>query len=226
MASRQHPIRIAAGTFVLLLLGAMGSYTWARAKVYRNEETLWQDNFSKNPNAWQGHNRIGQLFFNQGRFPEAAQHFERAAELKPELADNYNSLGLAYCRLNRFEEGIAEYRKGLRLKEEKPSTAKSKPTATMRTNLANALTITGNNLSESAADREKAMERYQEAISEYEKALEIEPEHPAIHRNLGILLARLGRNEEAIAHLRKVLQLVPNEPMAREALDALESQRQ
>jgi tetratricopeptide (TPR) repeat protein len=222
-ASRQRAIRITVGTLVLLLLGAMGSYTWARAKVYRNEETLWQDNFSKNPNAWQGHNRIGQLFFNQGRFLEAAQHFERAAELKPELADNYNSLGLAYCRLNRFEEGIAEYRKGLELKEEKPSTSKSEPTATMRTNLANALTITGNNFSES--DSRKAMERYQEAIIEYEKALEIEPEQPAIHRNLGILLARLGRNDEAIAHLRKVLQLVPDEPLARETLDALESQR-
>jgi len=222
-ASRQRAIRITVGTLVLLLLGAMGSYTWARAKVYRNEETLWQDNFSKNPNAWQGHNRIGQLFFNQGRFLEAAQHFEQAAELKPELADNYNSLGLAYCRLNRFEEGIAEYRKGLELKEEKPSTSKSEPTATMRTNLANALTITGNNFSES--DSRKAMERYQEAIIEYEKALEIEPEQPAIHRNLGILLARLGRNDEAIAHLRKVLQLVPDEPLARETLDALESQR-
>ena len=46
-------------------------------------------------------------------------------------------------------------------------------------------------------------------------SLTIEPEHPAIHRNLGILLAQLGRNEEAIVHLRKVLQLVPNEPAAR-----------
>ena len=141
-AARQA-IRITTGVVVLFLLGAMGNYTWARAKVYRNEETLWEDNFSKNPNAWQGHNRIGQLSFNQGRFPEAAQHFKRAVELKPELADNYNSLGLAYCRLNRFEEGIAEYRKGLQLKEEKPATAKSRATATMRTNLANALTLTG-----------------------------------------------------------------------------------
>ena len=236
--SRPRWIKIVTGAVVTLLLGAIGSYTWARTEIYRNEETLWQDNFSKNPDAWQAHTRIGQLFFDKGKFAEAAQHFKRATELKPEIPDNYNSLGLAYCRLERFDEGIVEYRKALQLKGEKPSAAKSAGVATMRTNLANALTLTANNLIDSArvlfeqgaaiaaeADRKTAMERYEEAISEYEKALELEPQHPAIHRNLGLVLIRLGRYDEAIVHLQTVLRLVPNEPTAREALDAIERQR-
>ena len=234
----RREIRIATATIILLLLGLMGSYTWARAGVYRDEQTLWQDNFSKNPNTWQGHNRVGQFLFSQEKFAEAAPHFERAVQLKPELADNYNLLGLVYCRLQRFEEGIAQYRKGLQLKEEKPATAQSVSTATMRVNLANALALTGNTFSDLAraasdqgdtaaaeADTKEANARFTEAIEQYEKALAIEPEHPAIHRNLGILLAQLGRNEEAIVHLRKVLQLVPNEPSARETLEAIEAQR-
>jgi Flp pilus assembly protein TadD len=238
LESPRRWIKIVTGAVVVLLIGAMGAYTWARTEIYRNEETLWQDNFSKNPDAWQGHNRIGQVFFDQGKFAEAAQHFKRATELKPELPDNYNSLGLAYCRLERFDEGIVEYRKALQLKEEKSSTAKSAGVATMRTNLANALTLTANNLMDSAqalsgesaiiaaeADRKAAMERYNEAVNEYEKALELEPQHPAIHRNLGLVLIRLGRHDEAIVHLRTVLRLVPNEPTAREALDAIERQR-
>jgi len=198
----RREIRIATTTIILVLLGLMGIYTWARAEVYRDEQTLWQDNFSKNPNAWQGHNRVGRLFFNQEKFAEAAYHFERAAQLKPELADNYNYVGLAYCRLQRFEEGIAQYRKGLQLKEERPSTAQSVSTATMRVNLANALALTGNTFSDLAraasdqgdvaaaqADTKEANTRFAEAIEQYEKALAIEPEHPAIHRNLGILLS-------------------------------------
>src|SRR5205823_5632368 len=144
---------------------------------------------------------------------------------------NHNWLGLAYCRLEKFEQGINEYRTALRLKENKPSTANTAATATIRTNLANALTITANNLSEkhktqtgpsldNSAGKE-AIDRYREAISEYEKALEIEPEQPAIHRNLGLVLARLGRTSDAILHLRKVLQYQPNEPVAREMLDTL-----
>ena len=137
-------------------------------------------------------------------------------QLKPELADNYNLLGLVYCRLQRFEEGIAQYRKGLQLKEERTATAQSVSTATMRVNLANALALTGNTFSDLAraasdqgdtaaaeADTKEANARFTEAIEQYEKALAIEPEHPAIHRNLGILLAQLGRNEEAIRAFAK-----------------------
>ena len=69
------------------------------------------------------------------------------------------------------------------------------------------------------------MRRYEEAIAQYEKALELEPNHPAIHRNLGLLLAHLGRFDEAEAHLRATLQIVPNEPTAQETLKEIEAQR-
>ncbi len=225
-AWRQRGVKIATIAIILSLLGAMGTYTYGRAEIYRSEETLWRDNLSKNPDAWQAQIRLGQLFFKQERYAEAVYHCERAVQLKPELADNRNLLGLVYCRLSRFGEGIAEYRKALQLKEAKSFTATSNDVATIRTNLANALTITANNLSDSvSAIPDEAMRRYEEAIHEYKKALELEPQQPAIHRNLGLLLARLGRYDEAAAHLRATLQIVPDEPLARETLDAIEASK-
>src|SRR6266567_8113536 len=221
---RQRATKIATAAIVTLLVGAMGTDAFSRAEIYRNEERLWQDNLSKNPDAWQAHIQIAQRRFNQERYAETAYHAGRAAELKPELADIHNLLGLAYCRLKRFDEGIAEYRTALQLKEAKSSTAKSAAVATIRTNLANALTITAERLSQSASTvPEEAMRRYEEAIRQYEEALELDPQQPAIHRNLGMLLAQLGRYDEAIAHLRATLQMVPNEPLARETLDAIEA---
>jgi Flp pilus assembly protein TadD len=153
-------------------------------------------------------------------------HLQRVVQLKPELADNHNLLGLVYCRLGRFEEGIAEYREALQLKEAKSSTAASDIVATIRTNLANALAITASNLSGSSATiPEEALKRYEEAIEQYEKALELEPQQPAIHRNLGMLLVRLGRYDEAEAHLRATLEIVPNEPAARATLEEIEAKR-
>src|SRR5438552_5558769 len=222
---RQRMTKIATATVVTLLVGAMGTYAFSRAEVYRNEETLWQDNLSKNPDAWQAHIQIAQCRFDQERYAEAAYHSRRAAELKPELADIHNLLGLAYCRLERFNEGIAEYRTALQLKEGKPSTARNASVAKIRTNLANALTITANRLSESVPIPEEAKRRYEEAIRQYEAALERDPQQPAIHRNLGMLLIKLGRYDEAIPHLRATLQIVPNEPVARELLDAIEASR-
>jgi Flp pilus assembly protein TadD len=221
---RQRATKIATATIFTLLVGAMGTYAFSRAEVYRNEETLWQDNLSKNPDAWQAHIMMAQRRFKQERYAEAAYHAGRAAELKPELADIHNELGLAYCRLERFEEGIAEYRAALQLKEAKPSSARSAGVAKIRANLANALAITANHLSESAPTvPEEAMRRYDEAVRQYEEALELDPQQPAIHRNLGMLLAQLGRYDEAIPHLRATLQMVPNEPAARETLDAIEA---
>jgi Flp pilus assembly protein TadD len=222
----QRQPKIATATVVTLLVAALCTYALVRAEVYRNEETLWQDNLSKNPDAWQAHIMMAQRRFKQERYAEAAYHAGRAAELKPELADIHNQLGLAYCRLERFEEGIAEYRKALQLKEAKPSTARSAGVAKIRANLANALAITANHLSESAPTvPEQAMHRYDEAIRQYEEALDLDPQQPAIHRNLGMLLAQLGRYDEAIPHLRATLQMVPNEPVARETLDAIEATR-
>ena len=223
---RQRATKIATASAVTLLVGAMGTYAFARGEVYRNEETLWPDNLSKNPGAWQAHIMMAQRRFNQERFAEAAYHAGRAAELKPELADIHNQLGLAYCRLERFEEGIAEYRKALQLKEAKPSTARSAGVAKIRGNLANALAITANQLSESGPPvPEEATHRCDEAIRQYEESLELDPQQPAIHRNLGMLLAQLGRYDEAIPHLRATLQLVPNEPTARQLLDEIEARR-
>jgi Flp pilus assembly protein TadD len=233
-ARQRQGIRIALAVVVLPLLGAMGAYTWDRAGVFRNEETLWHDTLAKNPDAWQAHARLGQLFFRQGKYGEAAQEFERMVRLKPELPEHHYLLGQAYCRLRRFKEGIAQYREALQLKEGKSMPADNASVAMIRVDLANALAIAANNLSGSAntfpggtsglgGRNGEAMRLYNEAVVQYEKALELEPEQPAVHRNLGLLLAKLGRFKEAVVHLRAALKLQPNEPYARETLEEIEA---
>jgi tetratricopeptide (TPR) repeat protein len=210
----------------ILSIGVLGAFAWQRVQVFHDEESLWRDNLAKNPDAWQAHARLGQYFFRYEKYSDAIEHLQRTVELKPELPEHHNLLGLGYCRAERFEEGIAEYREALRLKEARPTTAQTASVATIRTNLANALAIVGNNLSVGASEIPvDAMQRYDEAIAQYQKALELEPNQPAIHRNLGMLLARLGRYDEAKAHLERTLQIVPNEPAARETLNEIEAQR-
>jgi tetratricopeptide (TPR) repeat protein len=209
---------------IVLVLAAAATSTWTQAELFQNEEAFWLDTLSKNPKAWQGHARLGQRFVRRERYAEAIPHLERAIELKPEIADHYNLLGLAYCRVERFEEGIAQYRRALELKLARSTMTTRSSLATIHTNLANALAITAGRLGHAGASAE-ATARYKEAVREYEEALVLEPEQPGIHRNFGLLLAALGRNDEAIAQFRIVLKLVPNEPVARETLAELESQR-
>ena len=210
--------RGAVGMVIIVALAAMASSTWARATVYRSEESLWRDTLAKNPDTWQGHNRLGQILFARGDFAAAADHYQRAAMLKPELAPNHNNLGLAYARQEMFEPAVAAYREAI---ARSPADAPS--TATFRINLANALGAWGNNIETQSGSLDQARGLYEAAVAEYRAALDVERQNAAAHRNLGLVLLQLGQSAAAAEHLRETLRLVPNEPIATEILRELQA---
>jgi tetratricopeptide (TPR) repeat protein len=57
-----------------------------------------------------------------------------------------------------------------------------------------------------------------EAIVEYKKALEIDPNYDAAHNNLGNALLRKGQIDEAIIHYQKALEINPNHAKAQNNL--------
>jgi protein O-mannosyl-transferase len=56
--------------------------------------------------------------------------------------------------------------------------------------------------------------RLQEAIDQFQKALNINPGYPEIETNLIIALRKKGRTDEAIPHLQTLVKKVPNDPQA------------
>jgi tetratricopeptide (TPR) repeat protein len=53
-----------------------------------------------------------------------------------------------------------------------------------------------------------------EAVEQFEKALESNPNHGSAHVNLGAALAQLGRLDEALPHLEKAVELLPEDAEA------------
>ena len=51
--------------------------------------------------------------------------------------------------------------------------------------------------------------RLPEAMVHYQKALELAPDDPVAHNNLGTLLARAGQLSEAIRHFEAAVRLNP-----------------
>lgn len=194
----------------VMLMGAFTLYSWDRVKIYEGEFTLWADTLSKNSNAWQAHNHMGaQLFMQSGEMrkrgqmneanrllQEATFHFAESCRLKPENPESHNNLGLGYVSMGRMDEGIAEYRRAIEIRNWEPS---------MHTNLGNAL---------------GQMKRFDEAMAEYRKALSFNPQDAGTHCNLGYVLLQLGHLNEAIEEFQKSLELDPNLPQARTNLEA------
>jgi predicted O-linked N-acetylglucosamine transferase (SPINDLY family) len=58
-----------------------------------------------------------------------------------------------------------------------------------------------------------ALERHHDAVASYEKALQINPNHPAGLLNLGCTLLLLNRSREGLEALDRLVKLMPNEPL-------------
>ena len=56
------------------------------------------------------------------------------------------------------------------------------------------------------------MLRYEDAIKEFDKAIELDPNIPAYHNNKEAALIKLGRHEDAIKEFDKVKKLGHNNP--------------
>ena len=209
--------RAAIALLGVVSIVAMSASTWARATVYRTEESLWRDTLAKNPDTWQGHNRLGQLLFARGDVAAATGHYRRAAALKPDLAPNHNNLGLAYARQRMFPQAVAAYREALA-----HSPPHANTTATFRINLANVLGAWANQIESESGSLDEARQLYEEAVSEYRAVLALDERNAAAHRNVALVLMQLGRTAEAAEHLRTTLRLIPNEPLATEMLRELE----
>lgn len=55
------------------------------------------------------HNALGWHLANQKRYLDALPHFRRAVELEPENVQFYVNLGLAFEKMNRYEEAVGVY---------------------------------------------------------------------------------------------------------------------
>ena len=71
------------------------------------------------------------------------------------------------------------------------------------------------------------VERVEEAIAHYQRALELQPDLPTAHYNLAVAFLRQKRWDDAIPHLQAALRIDPNYPDANYFLnEALSEQRQ
>jgi len=169
------------GAACVLLLSILGTWSWQRAWVYRNEETLWTDELAKNPKCWLGYNNLGLVFSGRGQLDEAIRQFQRCLEILPGYDYAEGNLGDALLDEGKADEAIEHYQKALEID---PRNSK------FHCNLASALMKKG---------------EVEGAIEQCQMALEINPNDALAHNNLGVALVRKGRVDEAIEQYKEAM---------------------
>ena len=128
----------------------------------------------------------GDFLLNQGKAFEAVQCYQQAIQQKPDYAEAYNNLGIAFKYQDRLDEAITCYQEALKYRPDY---------AIACNNMANAIRDQGN-----LAEAERL----------YLEALKLKPDFAEVFNNLGNVLLEQGQLDKAILQFQKALQITPD----------------
>jgi tetratricopeptide (TPR) repeat protein len=180
---RRRPLRIAAASLALLVLGALAVATWQQARTWRSSATLFEHALHVTENNHVAHINLGLVLLREDRLDEAERHLTAGLASAPASAIARGLRGDVRSAQGRHEEAIGDYRAALLIDPGSERWEKK---------LARALLAGG---------------RLEEAELLYGRLLVRSPGVARLHADRGLVLFRLGRRDDAIASYRRALRL-------------------
>src|SRR6185503_8903355 len=132
------------------------------------------------PNDERAHFNLGGYYFGQQDFKQAITHYKRATELSPTYSTAFNILGYAYRQDDNYGDAESAFKKYIELIPSDP------------------------NPYDSYAELLLKMGRFDEAITQYNKALAIDSNFVNSHFGIAAALTYQGKATEAQAELQKM----------------------
>jgi tetratricopeptide (TPR) repeat protein len=114
IAARGAPLRAVAWALTLAVMLALATASHARARVWRDSESLYLASLAATPRHPVLLYNLGQLRAQQGRIEDAVRSYEAALEIDPEHPAANNNLGNIRLRAGDPERAVAHYRAALR----------------------------------------------------------------------------------------------------------------
>ncbi len=164
------------------------------------------------------YNNMGNLYASMKRFDDAVNEYKKALAIESKDANAYNNLGLVYAQQGMFDEAEAEVRKALAIDPENVLAKKNLEDILNRGKIiveaAPFPDKKGGKSAQIAAYNElgnkyKQKGLYDDAISSYKKALEVDPKDAGSHYNLGFAYVKKGLYNEAVLETGSALKLDP-----------------
>jgi Tfp pilus assembly protein PilF len=98
-----------------LVLIAEAAVTYQRNKLWAGPIDMWTDTVAKSPNKLRPRFQLAMAQYQAGHYPEAIEHFEKAAQLEPPKFDLLVDWALAYDAVGKSADAIATLRQAAAL---------------------------------------------------------------------------------------------------------------
>ena len=149
------------------------------------------------PNDERAHFNLGGYYFGQQDFPQAIEHYKKATELAPSYSPAYNILGYAYRQNADYANAEKAFQKYIELIPRDPNPYDSYGELLLKEG------------------------KFDDSITQYRKALAIDPNFLASHQGIAADLMYMGKPDEAAAELDNITKKARNDGERRNALFAL-----
>ena len=189
--SSKKPLQIVIIIFIICVIIGQGNSTFIRNALWKTEESLWMAATEKAPLLWRPWHNLGKYYGEKKMHKEALAHYLTALTKKITINPldkhlTFYNIGVEYHRMEEKDKAFLHY-----LKAEKicPSFAN------IHNNKAVILAEKG---------------YIEEALREFNAAIQYDKNLHEAYSNLGFLLLKIGRIEEAIQQLETALKLKPD----------------
>lgn len=180
--------KVSKGEKLLILANEAGS----NGDVVRQKEYL-EKLVTAYPNDERARFTLANYYFGQQELDEAIAHYKKATTLAPGYSPAYNVLGYAYRQQGHYVDAEQAFRKYIELIPNDP------------------------NPYDSYAELLLKMGRFEDSLTQYHKALAIDPHFVPSHFGIAADQMYLGKPEEATAELQKMADQARNDGELRTA---------
>lgn len=166
------------------------------------------------------YNLLGTAFLRAEKLDLAIEQFEKSLQINPKNSEVYANLAFAFYKKGFYDKAIVKARKSLEINPASESTrhllgALLKKTRRLSLQEVEELLITHLK----TGDNYLTQNLFNQAILEYQKARELNPDNPDIYLRLGKAYRAQGIIGEAINFLEKVLKIDPDNKEAKSILE-------
>ncbi len=188
------------------------------------------------PNNPDLYDRLGYLYYQQNRLPEAITYFQKALRLEPRHWSAHYHLAHSCVKQDRFEEAVLHYQQVVLAR---PDHTQAQYNLGLAYIALEAFAAAEAPLSQALASDPSLEEaarqlihiairfgRHVEAMTRLQAFLEQWPDSAEAHHNLAILYLRLRARDQALLHFERSLQCHPHNPTALHMCAALKGNSQ
>ncbi|NOX59867.1 MAG: tetratricopeptide repeat protein [Planctomycetes bacterium] len=226
------------GAVALVLFGTLGMLTWEQSKKWHNSYALWSHAVSVEPECALAQMNLGLLEKQRGNVDTAIEHYRISFALDPDNAELVVNMSLALkenlpddASPSEYDDIIATQRKAVAMRPRMPglyfalgstlNDASRFDEAVLVLRKCIQLRTSAGQVSHPKYHRalgtaQMRLRKWDEAATQYEKALELETKMDAKGRGVINALDRLGRireaqgkRKEAAAYFRRILEIKP-----------------